>query len=202
MLYLGQLEDAQRRGVKQAAKGKKKTPYQQLQLFDHKAKPDSEWVEVDTANVRVENQLDFGGPWLALELIRKLQLDKLFEGPMPRGGEDIPWAKMRAGEVSQDIYRVYVVLCEEPVSSSKLEPATGAIGDTIYNPDVLQPVGDAVMRCLGTRRPYDMRFPAVAASPPMHRGLRHRDPCVALLSVKDGVSVRMAVSAQMAPWLR
>jgi transposase len=92
--YLGQLKDAQRRGVKQAAEGNKNTPYQQLQLFDHEAKPDSEWVEVDTANVRVENQLDFGGPWLALEVIRKLQLDKLFEGLMPRGGEDIPWAKM------------------------------------------------------------------------------------------------------------
>ena len=28
--YLGQLKDAQRRGVKQAAEGKKKSPYQQL----------------------------------------------------------------------------------------------------------------------------------------------------------------------------
>ena len=58
--YLGQLKDTERRGVKQAAEGKKKTPYQQLQLFDHNAKSEPEWVEVDTANVRVENQLDFG----------------------------------------------------------------------------------------------------------------------------------------------
>ncbi len=93
--YLGQLKDGERRGVKQAAEGKKKNPYQQLQLFAAAAaEVDSEWVEVDTANVRVENQLEFGGPWLALELIRTLQLDKLFERVMPRGGEDIPWAKM------------------------------------------------------------------------------------------------------------
>jgi len=92
--YLGQLRDSERRGVKRAAEGKKKTLYQQLRLFDHNAELEPEWVEVDTANVRVENELDFGGPWLALELMRTLHLDKLFESVMPRGGEDIPWAKM------------------------------------------------------------------------------------------------------------
>jgi len=90
--YLGQLKDAQRRGVKRAAQGNKESPFQQLKLFGADAEP--EWVEVDTANVRVENQLDFGGPWLALELMRKVQLDKLFERAIPCGGEDIPWAKM------------------------------------------------------------------------------------------------------------
>jgi len=44
--------------------------------------------------VRVENQLDFGGPWLALELIRKLKLDELLESVMPPGKEDIPWSRM------------------------------------------------------------------------------------------------------------
>ena len=92
--YLGQLKDAERRGVKRTAEGKGKSPYQQLRLFYRDAQPEPEWVEIDTANVRVENQLDFGGPWLALELIRTLQLDGLFESVMPRGEEDIPWAKM------------------------------------------------------------------------------------------------------------
>jgi transposase len=92
--YLGHLKEAERRGVKQAAEGKEKSPYQQLQLFDDDAKPEPEWVEVDTAGVRVENQVAFGGPWLAWELVRRLQLDRLFEGVMPRGGEDVPWAKM------------------------------------------------------------------------------------------------------------
>jgi transposase len=92
--YLGQLKDAKRRGVKGAAEGNQKTPYQQLQLFGPDAQLEPEWVEIDTAHVRVENQLDFGGPWLAWELMRTLQLDKLFESVMPRGGEDIPWARM------------------------------------------------------------------------------------------------------------
>ena len=65
-----------------------------MRLFDHNNQPESEWIEVDTANVRVENQLDFGGPWLALELIRKLKLDELLERVMPRGREDIPWSRM------------------------------------------------------------------------------------------------------------
>ena len=56
--YLGQLKETERQGVKQAAEGKRKNPYQQLQLFDEGAKCEPEWVEVDTANVRVENQLD------------------------------------------------------------------------------------------------------------------------------------------------
>jgi transposase len=94
--YLGQLPQTKRRGVKQAAEGKRKTPYQQLQLFDEEAKPEPEWVEVDTANVRVENEVDFGGPYLAWQLMRILELDKLFDGCMPRGGEQIPWAKMAA----------------------------------------------------------------------------------------------------------
>jgi hypothetical protein len=92
--YLGQLKEAERRGVKNAAQGKGKSPYQQLRLFDHDDGPEPEWVEIDTANVRVENQLDFGGPWLALKLIRKLKLDELLEKVMPPGKEDIPWSRM------------------------------------------------------------------------------------------------------------
>ena len=92
--YLGQLKDTDRRGVQRAAEGKGKPACEQLLLFGSDVQTEPEWVEVDAANVRVENQLDFGGPWLALELIRQLQLDKLFESVLPRGGEDIPWAKI------------------------------------------------------------------------------------------------------------
>ena len=91
--YLGQLDEAGRLGVKHAAEGNKQSGQGQLQLWEDNS-PAPEWVEVDTAKVRVENQLDFGGPWLAMELMRTLQLDKLFENAMPRGSEDIPWAKM------------------------------------------------------------------------------------------------------------
>jgi len=92
--YLGQLKDTERLGVKRAAKGNRRSPYRQLQLFDHDDKLEPEWVEVNTANVRVENQLDFGGPWLALKLIRKVKLDDFFESIMPRGREAVPWSRM------------------------------------------------------------------------------------------------------------
>jgi len=92
--YLGQLTEPERLGIKQAAAGNKKSPFKQLQLFDADNKPEPQWVEVDTANIRVENQLDFGGPWLALQLIHKLKFDELLETIMPQGREDIPWSKM------------------------------------------------------------------------------------------------------------
>jgi len=91
--YLGQLDEAGRLGVKRAAEGNKRSGEDQLQLWEDNS-PAPEWVEVNTAAVRVENQLDFGGPWLAMELMHKLQLDKVFESAMLRGEEDIPWAKM------------------------------------------------------------------------------------------------------------
>lgn len=92
--YLGQLKEVERRGVQHAAQGKRKPPHEQMRLFDSQGKPEPEWIEVDTANVRVENQLDFGGPWLALELIRTLKLNTLLDRIMPRGKEKIPWSRM------------------------------------------------------------------------------------------------------------
>lgn len=94
MAWLGKLKDAECAGVKQAAEGGKKSSFAQLQLFDHEDNPEPEWVEVDAARVRVENQLDFGGAWLALELMRRLRLDEFFEKSLPRGKEDIPWAQI------------------------------------------------------------------------------------------------------------
>ncbi len=92
--WLGRVKESERAGVKRAAQGKNKPRYSQLQFFDHEDKPQAEWVEVDTANIRVENQLAFGGAWLAMELIRRLQLGELFEDVIAEGKEDIPWAKI------------------------------------------------------------------------------------------------------------
>ena len=91
--YLGLLKESERLGIKRAAKGNKNL-FRQLQLFDTDNKPEPDWVEVDTANIRIENQLDFGGPWLALQLIHKLKFDELLESAMPQGREEIPWSKM------------------------------------------------------------------------------------------------------------
>lgn len=91
--YLGQLDEAGRVGVERVATGKGGTGETQLLLWESDSPP-PEWVEIDTANVRVENEVALGGPWLALELIRRLQLDRFLEGAIPRGGEKVPWARM------------------------------------------------------------------------------------------------------------
>src|SRR5579863_5364513 len=69
--YLGQIDEASRLGVQQAAEPK--PPSRQQQFF---TKPECQprHVEIDPARVRVENCRQFGGPWLALELIKKLGL--------------------------------------------------------------------------------------------------------------------------------
>jgi hypothetical protein len=49
------------------------------------------WVEVNAGGVRVENLRQFGGPWLALHLIRTLQLDTFLDKVIPEGREHVPW---------------------------------------------------------------------------------------------------------------
>lgn len=88
--YLGYLDEAGRLGVKRAATGSQQANAQQLQLWEEDT-PAPEWVEVNTAAVRVENQLAFGGPWLALEILRRLQLDDFFRQSIPPGKEEVPW---------------------------------------------------------------------------------------------------------------
>jgi transposase len=87
--WLGQLDEAGRLGVQQAANdasGRDRQPA----LFDDDPAP--RFVEVDASKVRVENCRQFGGPWLALELIRRLGLDEFFEDIMPRAQESVPWS--------------------------------------------------------------------------------------------------------------
>jgi transposase len=87
--YLGQLDESQRLGVKNAAEGNPET--RQKQLFDD-ARP--QWVEVDVKRMRVENRRDFGGPWLGLQLVEQLGLKDFFDRTLPDGREEIPWSLM------------------------------------------------------------------------------------------------------------
>ena len=87
--WLGELEKAGRLGVANAAKG---THSQQGNLFEKG--PEPEWVEVNVKGVRVENTREFGGPWLGLELISKLCLDRFFSEHIAKGRERVPWASM------------------------------------------------------------------------------------------------------------
>ena len=110
--YLGQLDEAGRVGVERAAEGKGASGEAQLSLWESDSPP-PEWVEIDTANVRVENEVAFGGPWLALEIIRRLQLDRFLETTIPRGQEEVPWATMA----------LVLVICRLSKPSSELHIA-------------------------------------------------------------------------------
>ena len=87
--WLGEMDEAGRLGVEGVAEG---TSGYQQDLFEKKAEP--EWVEVDVKGVRVENVVDFGGPWLGLELMRCLGLGQFLLEHVPRGQERIPWGVM------------------------------------------------------------------------------------------------------------
>jgi transposase len=106
--WLGKLDEAGRLGVRQAALSsevlkdtsadKSQAPslaaksQQQFEFDDDTSAPKPHWVEVNAAGVRVENLRHFGGPWLAMELIRLLKLDEFLDRVMPRGQETIAWS--------------------------------------------------------------------------------------------------------------
>jgi len=100
--WLGKLDEAGRLGVKQAIdstdtatglqdKSTRGHGRQQLlfEVDENTTKP--RWGEVNVAGVRGEKTRQFGGPWLALHLIRMLQLDTFFQKAIPEGREQVPW---------------------------------------------------------------------------------------------------------------
>jgi len=106
--WLGKLDEAGRLGIEQAARDASSllvkepttTPSEhQLSLFDQQGDEKSDadkpvqpqWIEVNASGVRVENCRQFGGPWLALEVVRKLQLDEFLKRVMPQGREHVTW---------------------------------------------------------------------------------------------------------------
>ena len=87
--YLGDLDEAGRLGVQQAAGG---AGWSQPPLFG--SSPEARFVEVDLSAVRVDGTRSFGGAWLALQLIGKLGLKPLLDPLMPIGRQDVPWSIM------------------------------------------------------------------------------------------------------------
>lgn len=89
--YLGGLDKAGRLGVHQAA-DPSSGANDQPSLFEDDAP--LRYVRVDVSKVRVENCREFGGPWLAWQLICRLGLDEFLERALPRGEEHIRWSVM------------------------------------------------------------------------------------------------------------
>ncbi len=105
--YLGQLDKPKQRGVPRAAGDRRG---QQRSLF---VEDGPEWVDVDVRRLRVERCLDFGVPWLGLEVLRKLGLMDFLATVMPAGREEVPWPMMAA----------VLVLCRLASPSSELHIA-------------------------------------------------------------------------------
>jgi transposase len=102
--WLGKLDESGCLGVEQAARDSQEAPEsgtgisnrsRQLALFDQPQNDDSpvepRWVEVNSSAIRVENCVQFGGPWLALQLVRQLQLDRFLKDVIPAGAEHVAW---------------------------------------------------------------------------------------------------------------
>ncbi len=87
--YLGQMDEAGRLGVRDAVESG--SPSSQRRLFAE-SETEPRYVEIDHTQVRVENCRQFGGPWLALELIKKLGLDEFLKRALPAGQEQVPWS--------------------------------------------------------------------------------------------------------------
>jgi transposase len=87
--YLGEMDEAGRLGMKDAAEGHRDA--EQGRLF---AEAERQWVEVDTQRVRVENGRSFGGVWLGMQAVDRLGLAELLERLMEVGREKIPWPMM------------------------------------------------------------------------------------------------------------
>ncbi|HEX4287014.1 MAG TPA: IS1634 family transposase [Terracidiphilus sp.] len=92
--YLGDLDEAGRLGVQQAADKSCEGATRQGQMFDEPASVEPRWVEVDLSRVRVDATREFGGPWLVLQIIQRLGLKTLLDRLMPTGRENVPWSIM------------------------------------------------------------------------------------------------------------
>jgi hypothetical protein len=222
--WLGRLKESERAGVKRAAEAKGKSPYAQLQLFDHEGKVEPEWVEVDAAHVRVENQLEFGGAWLALELIHRLRLDELFENVLPRGKEDIAWAKIATILVICRLCRPSSELhiAEHYYQSTALADLLGVPAEKVNHPrlyralDQLLPHKDALEAHLKNRLgtlfdlDYDLLLYDVTSTyfeglcegnPQAQRGYSRdkrsdcKQVCIGLVVTRDGIPIGYEVFA-------
>jgi transposase len=97
--YLGRLDEEGRLGVQQAATGEAASRQTYLPFVED-ASPEQRqeaqpcWVTVNASAVRVENCVQFGGPWLALELIKKIGLDVFLRQHLPGGQAEIRWSSM------------------------------------------------------------------------------------------------------------
>jgi transposase len=87
--YLGEMDAAGRLGLHQQAAGP--AAVAQRRLFGD---VEPQWVEIDLKRIAVERKQAFGGPWLGLQLCRRVGLVDFIERTLATGKEEIPWPLM------------------------------------------------------------------------------------------------------------
>jgi transposase len=153
--YLGDINPSKGMAVKQAAE--EKTGGWQSRLFDDNGDP--QWVEVDTKRVRVGRVRDFGGYWLGLHILEKLELTAFLEKTMPCGREEIDWSVMSLTlvlmhlcEPSSELYKVEHLYERSPLTDLLGIPIDKMNDDRLYRSlDILLPHKSALEKHLKER---------------------------------------------------
>jgi len=133
--YLGDISQTECQGIKQAAE--EKTGTWQSRLFAENGEP--EWVEVDTKRIRVGRVRDFGGYWLGLQMLEKLQIVTFLGQTIIPGHEDIDWSMigiamvlMRLCEPSSELYMVEHLYERSPLADLLGIPEEKMNDDRLY----------------------------------------------------------------------
>ncbi len=100
LCYLGELNDsAQARWLKTIDVFNEQGETQQLKLFPSHVEPpadDPQVARVLLNRVRLERTRQFGSCWLAVELWKRLGLDRFFEAAVDEHEADVPWSRVAA----------------------------------------------------------------------------------------------------------
>ena len=153
--YLGDINQSECQSLKREAEDKK--GYWQSRLFDAEGEP--EWGEVDTKRVQVGRIRDFGGYWLGLHMLDKLELNSFLEQTIPHGREDIEWSIMslalvlwRLCEPSSELYMVEHLYEKSPLADLLGIPEEKMNDQRLYRSlDILLPCKTALEKHLKER---------------------------------------------------
>jgi transposase len=139
--YLGQLDEEGRLGVQEAAaphvhgdERQQRLSFADERSYECSADSKPRWVTVNASAVRVENCVQFGGPWLALQLIKKLGLDD-FLRRLPANQTDVRWSTIalilvvcRLCKPSSELY-----IAEHFYRDTALEQLLGVPATKVYH---------------------------------------------------------------------
>jgi transposase len=100
LCYLGELNSsAQARWLKTIEVFNEQGESEQLKLFPSQVAPpadDPQVARVLLNKVRLERTRQFGSCWLGLQLWKRLELDRFFEGAVDDGDAEVPWSRVAA----------------------------------------------------------------------------------------------------------